>query len=68
MGFLRQAEAGIPVKYIRRQGGFSDATFYRWRTCFGGMAASETQRLHTPGTNNNRLNKLWLQAHQDIKA
>jgi putative transposase len=31
VGFLRQAEAGLPVKELSRKGGFSDATFYRWR-------------------------------------
>jgi len=31
IGFLRQAEAGMPVKDVCRAGGFSDATFYKWR-------------------------------------
>jgi putative transposase len=37
IGFLRQAEAGLPVKELCRNGGFSDATFYNWRARFGGM-------------------------------
>ena len=28
IGFLKQAEAGMPVKELCRSGGFSDATFY----------------------------------------
>lgn len=44
VGFLKQAEAGIAVKDICRQGGFSDATFYKWRSRFGGMEASEAHR------------------------
>ena len=32
IGFLKQAEAGMPVAEICRKGGFSDATFYKWRS------------------------------------
>ena len=45
IGFLRQAEAGMPVKEVCRSGGFSDATFYKWRAKFGGMEASQAARL-----------------------
>jgi putative transposase len=38
IGFLKQAEAGMPIKELCRNGGFSDATFYKWRAKFGGMA------------------------------
>ena len=37
IGFIRQAEAGMPVKELCRKGGFSDATFYKWRAKYGGM-------------------------------
>jgi putative transposase len=36
IGFLRQAEAGMPVKEIGRKHGFSDAGFYKWRSKYGG--------------------------------
>ena len=36
MGFLRQAEAGMPVKELSSSG-FSDATFHKWRAKYGGM-------------------------------
>ena len=45
IGFLKQAEAGVPVAEICRKGGFSDATFYKWRSKFGGMEASDAKRL-----------------------
>ena len=32
IGFLKQAEAGVPIKELCRKGGFSDATFYKWRS------------------------------------
>jgi putative transposase len=40
IGFLKQAEAGMPIKELCRKGGFSDATFYKWRAKFGGMEVS----------------------------
>ena len=45
IGFLREAEAGIPVKELCRKHGFSDAAFYLWRTKFGGMSVSDAKRL-----------------------
>ena len=44
IGFLKQAEAGMPVKELCRSGGFSDATFYKWRAKYGGMEASDASR------------------------
>lgn len=45
IGFLKQAESGMPIKELCRNGGFSDATFYKWCAKFGGMQVSEAQRL-----------------------
>jgi transposase InsO family protein len=45
IGFLKQAEAGMPVKELCRQGGFSDATFYKWRAKYGGMEVPDAKRL-----------------------
>ena len=45
IGFLKQADAGMPIKELCRKGGFSDATFYKWRAKFGGMDVSDAKRL-----------------------
>ena len=37
IGFIRQADAGMPVKELCRKDAFSDATFYKWRAKYGGM-------------------------------
>jgi putative transposase len=68
IGFLRQAEAGIPIKEVCRNGGFSDATFYKWRSKFGGMEASEAQRLRELEAENAKLKKLLAEAHLDMHA
>ena len=50
-----QAEAGIPIKEIGRKCGFSDASFYKWRSKYGGMDASEAKRLRELELENGKL-------------
>ncbi|GAB1720470.1 MAG: Transposase IS3/IS911 [Nitrosospira sp.] len=45
IGFLKQADGGVPVKELCRQHGFSDASFYTWRAKFGGMTVPDVRRL-----------------------
>jgi putative transposase len=68
IGFLKQAEAGNPIKDLCRKGGFSDATFYKWRTKFGGMDVSDARRLRDLEGENAKLKKLLAEAHLDIAA
>lgn len=68
IGFLKQAEAGMPIKELCRKGGFSDATFYKWRSKFGGMEASDAKRLKELEGENAKLKKLLAEAHLDIHA
>jgi putative transposase len=68
IGFLKQADAGMPVKELCRKGGFSDATFYKWRTKFAGMDASDIKRLKELEGENAKLKKLLAEAHLDIHA
>ncbi|WP_407655533.1 transposase [Burkholderia alba] len=42
---LKQAELGTPVAGVCRKMGISDATFYNWRTKYGGLSPSELRRL-----------------------
>jgi putative transposase len=65
---LRQAEAGLPIKELCRNGGFSDATFYKWRAKFGGMQVSEAQRLRELESENAKLKRLLAEAHLDMHA
>ncbi len=68
IGFLKQADAGMPVKELCRKGGFSDATFYKWWAKFGGMEASDAKRLKELEGENAKLKKLLAEAHLDIHA
>ena len=58
IGFLQQAEAGVAVKELCRQHGFSDASFYNWRAKFGGMSVPDAKRLKELELENTRLKRL----------
>ena len=45
IGFIKQAEAGMQIKELWRKGGFSDATFYKWRAKFGDMDVPDARPL-----------------------
>jgi len=45
IGFLREAETGQPVAELCRRHGFSEASYYLWRSKFGGMSVSDAKRL-----------------------
>ena len=68
IGFLKEAEAGTPVKELCRKHGFSDAAFYGWRSRFGGMEVADAARLRNLEAENNRLKNLLAEAHLDIEA
>jgi putative transposase len=68
IGFLKQADAGMPIKELCRKGGFSDAIFYKWRAKFGGMDVSDARRLKELENENGKLKKLLAEAHLDIDA
>jgi len=68
IGFLKQAEAGVAVKELCRKGGFSDATFYKWRARFGGMEVADAKRLRELEQENGKLKRLLAEAHLDMHA
>jgi len=62
VGFLREADAGVPVKDLCRKHGFSDASYDLWRSKFGGMSVSDAKRLKELEIENGRLKKLLADA------
>ena len=58
IGFLREAEAGLAVKDLCRRHGFSEASYYLWRSRFGGMSVPDAKRLKQLEAENARLKKL----------
>ena len=68
IGFLRQAEAGMPIKELCRTSGFSDATFYKWRSKYGGMEATDARRLKELEGENSKLKKLLAETMLDAST
>jgi len=62
IGFLREADGGIPIKELCRRHGFSEASFYLWRNKFGGMSVSDAKRLKALEAENSRLKKLLAES------
>ncbi len=50
IGFLREAETGLPVAELCLRHGFSEASYHLWRNKFGGMSVSDTDTLSNRGT------------------
>lgn len=68
LSILKQSEAGTPVPALCREHGMSSATFYKWRSKYGGMDASLMKRMKELEAENKRLKKMYAEAQlgQDI--
>jgi len=66
MSILKQAENGIAVPNILREHGISSATFYKWRSKYGGMDVGMISRLKELEIENTRLKKMY--AEERLKA
>jgi len=68
ISILRQAEAGTPVPELCREHGMSSASFYKWRSKYGGMDASMMSRMKELEAENARLKKMYaeVQLQNDV--
>ncbi|MNK36731.1 Transposase [compost metagenome] len=66
IAILKQAEGGSPVPELCREHGISNATFYKWRSKFGGMDDLLMARMKEPEDENRRLKKMY--AEERLKA
>lgn len=65
---LKEADAGMKVADLCRKHGISDATFYNWRSRYGGMDVSEARRLRQLEEENQRLKRLVADQALDIQV
>lgn len=66
IGILKEHQAGLGAKDLCRQHGISDATFYKWRSRFGGMEVSDAKRLKALEAENAKLKKLLAEQMMDV--
>ena len=65
---LKEAEAGRAVKEVCREYGVSNATFYKWKSKYGGMEASDIQRLKELEEENRRLKQMYADLSLENRA
>jgi putative transposase len=65
IGMLKEHQAGLPVAEICRRHWISDATFYTWRSKYGGLEVSEARRLKALEEENRKLKKLLAERMLD---
>ena len=68
IGILKQAEAGRLVTDLCREHGITQATFYRWRSKYGGMEVSDAQELNSLLDENRRLKQLVADLSLDVQV
>ncbi len=61
IGILRSVEAGESIVGLCRQHGVSDATFYKWRSKYGGMDVSMMKRMKDLEEENRCLKKMYAE-------
>lgn len=68
IGILKEAEAGAKVTELCRRHGISDATFYTWRSKYGGLEVSEMRRLRQLEEENRRLKSIVADQALDLRV
>ncbi|MEP0941090.1 MAG: transposase, partial [Roseibium sp.] len=61
LAILKQGESGVPVSDLCRELGISNATFYNWRSKYGGMDASLMAEMKAMAEENRRLKKMYAE-------
>ena len=67
VSILKQQDAGLKVAEICREHGISQATFYKWRSKYGGMDASMLRRVKELESENARLKKMYAEVQLDAQ-
>lgn len=65
---IKKQEAGVSVKDICREIGISDATFYNWKSKYGGMEASDVKRMKELATENAQLKSMYAESSMENRA
>jgi putative transposase len=68
IGVLKEHQAGLSATDLCRKHGISDATFYKWRSKYGGMEVSEAKRLKQLEDENAKLKKLLAESMMDVST
>ncbi len=67
-GVLKEHQAGAAAADLCRKHGISDATFYKWRSKYGGVEVSDAKRLRGLEEENARLKRLLAKSMLDMST
>ena len=65
---LKEVEGGRNVKEVCREQGISEGTYYNWKAKYGGMEASDLQRLRELEAENRRLKQIYADLSLENRA
>lgn len=68
IGVLKEHQAGVTAPDLCRKHGISEATFYTWRSKYGGMEVSDARKLKGLEDENARLKRLLAEAMLDVST
>ena len=68
VAILNEADAGVQVKEICRKHGISDATYYNWKSKYGGMSASDLKRMKELEAENSKLKRMYADMALENRA
>jgi putative transposase len=68
IGVLKEHHAGLSAGDLCRKHGISDATFYKWRSKYGGMDVSDARKLKALEEENARLKRLLAESVMDVST
>jgi len=61
IGILKEADSGVLVKDICRKYGISDATYYKWKSKYGGLEVSDVRRMRDLEAENSKLKRMYAE-------
>ena len=68
VAILREADGGITVRDLCRKHGVSDATYYKWKSKYGGLDASDLKRLRELEAENSQLKRMYAELSLENNA
>ena len=68
INILKSADAGMKVQDLCRQYGISDATYYKWKSKYGGMEAADIKRLREVEAENSKLKRMFADLALENRA
>ena len=68
IGILKEHQAGLSAADLCRKHGISDATFYNWRSKYGGMEVSDAKKLKALEVENAKRKKLLAESVMDVST